>query len=63
MARDLVMPGGMLVLGVITAAHVPAHQTQAQVHPFIPGLQAVLTPLRAGRDITDLILVRAFVTS
>ena len=49
--------GRVFVLGLITAADMPANEADAQVHPTVAGLQAVLAALRAGGDIPDLIEV------
>ena len=40
--RRVVVPGGVLVLRVIAAADVSARLAQAQMHPVVPYLQAVL---------------------
>ncbi len=47
----LKMLGGMLVLRIVTAAHMAADQAQAQVDPGIADRQAFLAPLRRpGHD-------------
>jgi hypothetical protein len=35
--------GRVLILGGITAADVPARQANPQVHPSVPGLDAIVT--------------------
>jgi hypothetical protein len=62
-ASDLIMPGGVLVFGVIAAAHMPADQAQAQVDPFISPFQTLFTTIGAGCDFTDLVYMRAFISS
>src|SRR5437879_5594902 len=48
------MRGRMFVLRRVTAAHVPADQALAQVHPPIAHRQALLTALCARRHLADL---------
>src|SRR3712207_3207359 len=51
---------GVLVLGRVAAADVPAGQALAQVYPGIAHLQALLAPLRGWRYVfVDLARVRA----
>jgi hypothetical protein len=57
----VVVPGGMLVLGIIAAANVTADQANAQVHPGIADLQALVTALAAGFDLPGLFQVAAFI--
>ena len=59
MVCGMEMCGGMLVLGVVAAADMTADQANAQVHPAIPGLQAILAANGAGRNFLDLAEVRA----
>src|SRR3954462_13959014 len=40
------MLGGVLVLRIVAAAHVPALATQAQAHPGVAHLEALLTAVR-----------------
>jgi hypothetical protein len=47
----------MLVFGRIAAADVPANEAYAQMHPGIAGLQAILTSVRAGGNVSNLIEV------
>jgi hypothetical protein len=54
MSAVVEVPGGVLVLGIITATYVTADQAQAQMNPGIPDLQAVLAALGAGRDVLNL---------
>jgi hypothetical protein len=43
----------VLVLRGITAADVPAEETQAQVNPGVADAEAVFTPIGTGADILD----------
>jgi hypothetical protein len=43
------MPGGVLVLGLVAAADMPASQTEPQMHPGVPGFQALLAPFGCVR--------------
>jgi hypothetical protein len=49
----------MFVLRVVTAADVPARETESQVHPIITPLQAILASVGGGFDLLDLSSVRA----
>jgi hypothetical protein len=51
---------GVLVLGRVATPHMPARQAQAQVNPFIAGLNAVLTDMFVGFRDFDLVQVSAF---
>jgi hypothetical protein len=51
------MPGGVLVLRIVTAAHMSTGETKAQVHPGITHFQAFLAPIGARRDVTYLVEV------
>jgi hypothetical protein len=44
----MVVFGGMLVLGVITASHMSAGHANTQMNPVVPYSQAVFTALGAG---------------
>jgi len=55
----LVMLGGVLVLGVITAADMAAGHTKAQVDPRIAHCQALFAAIRTWNDFLDLIAVGA----
>src|SRR6185295_6475301 len=58
--RAVEMLGRVLVRGGVTASHVAAGETEAQVHPPIAALQALFAALRsAGRDILDQVEVAA----
>ncbi len=46
---------GVLILGRIAAANMPAFEAKAQVYPRIPGFQAILTTIRAGRDLVYMV--------
>lgn len=59
MVRGMEVFGGMLILRRITAANMPALEAKAQVYPCITGFQAVLTPIRTGRDLPDMVKVCA----
>src|SRR6185437_4658830 len=52
------MLGGMLVLGGVAAADMPAGPADAQMQPFIAAFEAFLATLGAGRDLGDGIQVR-----
>jgi hypothetical protein len=47
----------MFVLRRVTTANMPANQAQAQVHPRIPGFDAVFADVRFGLLDFDLIEV------
>ena len=51
------MPGGVLILRIVTAADMSTGETEAQVHPGITHFQAVLAPIGARRDVTYLVEV------
>jgi hypothetical protein len=55
------MPGGVLVLRIVTAADVPTGETEAQVHPAISNFQTVLTSIGAWRDLAYLVEVATVV--
>src|SRR5438128_2603398 len=59
MLRRVEVFRGMLVLRRVAAADVPADETEAKMHPPIARRQALLTAVRAGRDLAHLIQVRA----
>jgi hypothetical protein len=63
MLAGVEVPGGVPVLGIVTATYVTADQAQAQMDPRIPDLQAVLAAPGAGRDVPDLSPVGAFLRS
>ena len=44
--------GGVLVLGRVAAADMPTLEADAQMHPGIANFQAILTSIRAGRDVS-----------
>jgi hypothetical protein len=50
---------GMLVLGTVAASDVTAGQTQTQMDPFVPHLEAFLTALGFRLYVADLIGVGA----
>ena len=51
------MPGGVLILRIVTAPDMSTGETEAQVHPGITDFQAVLAPIGARRDVTYLVEV------
>ena len=51
------MPGGVLILRIVTATDMSTGETEAQVHPGITHFQAVLAPIGARRDVTYLVEV------
>jgi len=55
MVRRVEMFGGVLVLGRIAAADMPAFETEAQVYPRIPDSQTILTAIRAGCNLSYLV--------
>jgi hypothetical protein len=50
---------GVLVLGRIATSHVPARQTESQVHPTVAGFEAVFAALFARMLDLDLIQMLA----
>ena len=52
------MPGGVLVLRIVTAAHMSTRETEAQVYPGISDFQTVLTSIGARCDVLYLIKMR-----
>ena len=52
------MPGRVLVLGRVAAAHMSTGETEAQVDPGISHFQTVLTSLGARCDVLCLIKMR-----
>jgi hypothetical protein len=51
------MPGGVLVLRIVTATDMSTGEAEAQVHPGITHFQAFLAPIGARRDVTYLVEV------
>jgi hypothetical protein len=49
------MLSGVTILGIVTASHVAAGETQSQMHPGIAHLQAFLTAVRMRLHIVYLI--------
>ena len=49
------MFGGVLILRRVTAANMPAFETEAQVHPTITDFQAIFAPIGAWRDLSYLV--------
>src|SRR5262249_46843323 len=49
MSRALVVPGGVVVLGAVTASNVSTGHAQPEVNPGIAGGQALFTSLRGVR--------------
>ena len=50
MVRRVEMPGGVLILRIVTAANMPAFKTETQVDPRVSDSQTLLTAIRTGRD-------------
>jgi hypothetical protein len=46
---------GVLILRRIAAANMPAFEAKTQVYPCIPDFQTILTAIRAGRDLSDMV--------
>jgi len=51
------MPGGVLILRIVTATDMSTGETEAQMHPGITRFQAILAPIGARRDLTYLVEV------
>ena len=51
---------GVLILRTVTAADMPTNETQAQFHPLVTGLQAVLAAVSTGLDCPYLVQMFAF---
>jgi hypothetical protein len=49
------MPGGVLILRIVTAPDMSTRETEAQVDPGIPNFQTVLTTIGARCDVLYLI--------
>jgi hypothetical protein len=49
------MFGGVLVLGRIAAANMPAFETETQVYPRISAFQTILTAIRTGCNMSYLV--------
>jgi len=60
--RRVKMLRRVLVFGRIAAADVPTDEAYAQVHPGIAGLQALLTTVRAGGNVSDLVEMRTLLS-
>src|SRR5437870_9919695 len=52
------MPGSVLILRIVTAAHMSTGETEAQVYPGISNFQTVLTSIGARCDFLYLIKMR-----
>jgi hypothetical protein len=52
------MLGGVLILRIVTAAHMSTRETDAQVYPGISNFQTVLTSIGARCDVLYLIKMR-----
>ena len=46
------MPGGVLILRIVTATDMSTDETEAQMHPGITRFQTVLTSIGTRRDVT-----------
>ena len=51
------MPGGVLILRIVTATDMSTREAEAQVYPGISDFQTVLTSIGARRDLLYLIKV------
>jgi hypothetical protein len=60
MAGLLIVLGGVLVFGGVTAAHVPAGEADAKVDPAVADRETVFATLGAGGDVPDLFRVITF---
>ena len=49
------MPGGVLILRIVTATDMSTGETEAQVDPPVTGLQTILTAVYAWRDLSYLV--------
>jgi hypothetical protein len=49
------MPGRVLILRVVTAAHMATGEAEAQVDPGVTGFQAILAAVGAGGDLSYLV--------
>ena len=47
------MFGGMLILGAVAAADVPARETQPEMRPLVADFQALFAPFRAWLHFSD----------
>ena len=54
------MPGGVLILRVVTATDMSTRETDAQVYPGISNFQTVLASIGARCDFSYLIKMRTF---
>jgi hypothetical protein len=52
------MPGGVLILRIVTATDMSTGETETQVYPRIPDSQTILTAIRAGCNVLYLIKMR-----
>ena len=55
MIRRVEVFRGVLVFGIVTAANMPAFETEAQVYPRIPDSQTILTTIGAGCNLPYLV--------
>lgn len=49
------MPGRVLILRVVTAAHMATGEAEAQVDPGVTDLQAILAAVGTGGDVSYLV--------
>jgi hypothetical protein len=52
------MPGRVLILGVVTAAHMATGEAEAQMDPGVTDFQAILAAIGAGGDLSYLVEMR-----
>jgi hypothetical protein len=55
------MPGRVLILRGVTAAHMATGEAEAQVDPAVTDFQAILAAVGAGGDLSYLVEVRTLV--
>lgn len=55
------MPGRVLILRVVTAAHMSTSETEAQVYPGVTGFQTLLAAVCTWSDLSYLIEMRTLV--
>lgn len=59
MVRRMKVLGGMLPHRLVATAHMAARKAHAQMHPPSAGFQALFAAIRVGRNIVDLVGMRA----
>ena len=56
------MLGGMFVLGLVAAAHLPANQAKSQMDPGVAQQQAFFAASATRGDVLDLVQMSALVS-